>query len=125
VVEAIFNEGREASPSPAAKIEPKMAPRTAPKAVNTTAAEASVTHTPSITTAINTVTVPVEDDEEAALAAQLAAIKAKKAAKALVAQVENKVPPQAIVAAAAMLGAGVDPDSMSDDEFIKAYGNRN
>jgi hypothetical protein len=128
VVEAIFNEGREASPAPVAKAEPKMAPRPVAKvvAVNTTAAEASVTNTPSITTAINTSVPAEEDDEEAALAAQLAALKAKKAAKALVAQVEAapKVSPAAIVAAASMLSAGIDPDSMSDDEFVKAYGNK-
>ena len=120
VVEAIFNEGREASPAPVkkevVKAEPKMAPRLNPEVV-----EAVKAHIAPI---VDAVAKAEEDDEEAALAAQLAALKAKKAAKALVAEVENKVPVQAIVAAAAVLSAGVDPDSMSDDEFVKAYGNK-
>ena len=125
VVEAIFNEGREASPSPAAKIEPKMAPRPAAK-LNPEVVEAVKAH---IAPVVEAVAKAEEDDEEAALAAQLAQIKARKAAKALAAQAEasqvpvTKLPVPAIVAA--VLSAGVDPDSMSDDEFIKAYGNRN
>lgn len=120
VVEAIFNEGREASASPVkaepktppVKAESKMAPRT-PAAVPAAAV-------PGV------VAPAAEDDEEAALAAQLAQIKARKAAKALAAQAEaSQVPVQAIVAPASVLNPGIDPDSMSDDEFIKAYGNKN
>jgi hypothetical protein len=117
VVEAIFNEGREASPAPVkkevVKAEPKMAPRpVAPAPVAPPA--------------------PAEDDEEAALAAQLAQIKARKAAKALAAQAEGSQVPvktyNAVESVAGqlneMLAPGLDPDSMSDDEFVKAYGNK-
>jgi hypothetical protein len=120
VVEAIFNEGREASPTPVAKTEPKMAPRPAAK-LNPEIVEAVKAHIAPVVEAV----AKAEDDEEAALAAQLAQIKARKAAKALAAQAEaSQVPVRAIQANAAMLGAGVDPDSMSDDEFVKAYGNK-
>jgi hypothetical protein len=110
VVESVFNEGREASPSPVKKVikvEAKPTPVAKPvvKAVPAPVVEAPV------------------DDEEAALAAALADIRAKRAAKALAAQVEAqpKIPPAAIVAAASVMAAGVDPDNLSDDEFMKLY----
>jgi hypothetical protein len=122
VVEAIFNEGREASPAPVkrevVKAEPKMAPRT-PAAVPAAAV-------PGV------VAPAVEDDEEAMLAAQLAQIKARKAAKALAAQAEvSQVPVKPFNAVESvagqlneMLAPSLDPDSMSDDEFVKAFGNK-
>lgn len=138
VVEAIFNEGREASPAPkkeVAKAESKMAPRASYTGVvvpvASTLADDSGVVRQAVTANTHTtaILVPVEDDEDAALTAaleaQLAQAKARKAAKALAAQAEaSQVPVRAIQANAAMLGAGVDPDSMSDDEFVKAYGNK-
>jgi len=135
VVEAIFNEGREASPAPkkeVVKVESKMPPRIASTLADDSGAVKRAALNPEVVAAVKAHIAPVveavakaEDDEEAALEAQLAQAKARKAAKALAAQAEaSQVPVRAIQANAAMLGAGVDPESMSDDEFVKAYGNK-
>ena len=135
VVEAIFNEGREASPSPkkeVVKVESKMPPRIASTLADDSGAVKRAALNPEVVAAVKAHIAPVveavakaEDDEEAALEAQLAQAKVRKAAKALAAQAEaSQVPVRAIQANAAMLGAGVDPESMSDDEFVKAYGNK-
>ncbi len=115
VVEAIFNEGREASASPVKKAEPKMAPRPVTKPVTTNTAPAPVTNTPGVATA-TTVTVPVVDDEEAELLAQVEALRAKKAAKAL-ADAAAKAPPP--VEASPVPTA--DAENLPDDQFLAMY----
>jgi hypothetical protein len=113
VVESVFNEGREASPAPVAKkAAPKATPKAEPKAAPAPKADP----------------IPVlgEDDDEAALAAQLADLRAKKAAKALAAQAEAqpRVPPAAIVAAAGIMASSIDPENLSDDEFMKVFSSK-
>lgn len=122
VVDAIFNEAREvkkgrkeASPAPVKKVEPKVEVK--PKV------EQKIEKVETTESREKPVVVQAEeDDEEAKLMAQLAALKAKKQAEAKQAEVkvEKKVEKEPEIE----LSPDQDPDDLPDDQFIGVFGKK-
>jgi hypothetical protein len=111
IVDAVFNEGREASAS-----VKKEAASVKTRTVKIAEVDGPG---PNERTATYKREVVPEDDEEAKLQAQLEAARAKKAAKALAEQAAKAPAP-----APASDVTPIVPDDMSDDEFVKAYGKK-
>ena len=146
VVDAVFNEAREtkkgrkeASPSPAptATVKNRPAPKVEAKEVDDV--PENMMGASKSAAAVAHEAVP-EVDEEAALLAQLAAARAKKAAAAKAVEVRGtfkELPPDVEVTEKVApkkvtpkpepepeISPDVDPDTLSDDQFMKVYGKK-